>query len=293
MNYFIHVDDLGITENSSAQILRLWKDDVLNSFSIIANGDACDTVAKELQDDQNRVARIAVHFNLTEGNPSAPLNQVPLLINSDGKFRFGFGSLLLITSFYKFIGKNDLFDQIRTECTAQIDAVRKIIKNREISSIDSHNHIHMIPPIFSEISKAAKVNRIPEIRVSDEVLFCDKPLCDLISAYWWINLTKFLVLKFFSAINYSQFKAVEIDYCNIIGILYTGKMTLERANSGIKSLAKRKQQNVEVVFHVGRSLVAEGGRWDSALYRGFHSSSERDRERAEAIKFSDFLKTLK
>src|SRR5580698_10405128 len=92
MRLILHTDDLAITRASSEGIIAAWRAGALDSFSVIANGDAAHWVREALAAEPDRAARVAVHFNLTEGPSSA--GPGPLLTDGNGRFRRGFGGLL-------------------------------------------------------------------------------------------------------------------------------------------------------------------------------------------------------
>jgi hypothetical protein len=72
----------------------------------------------------------------------------------------------------------------------------------------------------------------------------------------------------------------------LIGVLYTGHMTTQRAQRGLAGAQARGVETVEVVFHVGRATPEESGRWRRhtslcSRYASFHLSPLRDVEREE------------
>lgn len=152
----LHSDDLGITSHVTECILDAWRAGYLHGFSIIANGDAIKQIPDALSSASELQARIAVHFNLTEGHSSAPAKQIPLLVDADGQLRHTFGSLFLIVIFSTWNKRRELFRQINIECIAQIVAVRSLCAGRAITAVDGHNHIHMIPGVFTSVARATR-----------------------------------------------------------------------------------------------------------------------------------------
>ena len=67
----LHSDDLGITSSITKNMLDSWRAGHLKSFSIIANGSAINEISDALTSSPELKARIAVHFNLSEGFSSA------------------------------------------------------------------------------------------------------------------------------------------------------------------------------------------------------------------------------
>lgn len=283
-----HTDDLGMTKKTTAYIIQSWINGHLDSFSIIANGDAAEDVRIELERNSARSVRIAVHFNLTEGRSSAPRNEVPLLVDDKGEFRHSFGSLFAVAMVSALAKKTDLFNQILHECKAQIAEVSSICGDRQIITVDGHNHIHMIPGVFSAVAQAARDAGIPEIRISDEPFYVASPWHDWRKMFFWINIAKHLLLKLLSANSRRVVKQFGLHSPDaIVGVLYSGKMSALRAMCGVKAAAHGSI--VEVVFHIGRANLSETARWRNNSYARFHISELRDSERAELVLFSQEL----
>lgn len=287
---FLHSDDLGITCQSTDQLLQSWRSGYLDGFSIIANGDAVGQISGILLADPERKARIAVHFNLTEGHSSARAEKVPLLVNAKGELRYTFGGLLRDVLISFPAKRRELLQQIALECSAQIAVVRSICGARTVTAIDGHNHIHMIPGVFEAIAQTAKDASIPEIRISCEPFFLEKPRSDWLQPFLWINMIKHFLLKIFSVS--SRHVALRFGLNSpdaMIGVLYSGRMSASRALRGVA--AATDVDSVEVVFHVGRADSSEVARWRHASYSKFHLSKWRDSERAEVARLSKQVHT--
>jgi predicted glycoside hydrolase/deacetylase ChbG (UPF0249 family) len=278
-----HADDLGITASATASILKAWRAGALDGFSIIANGDALKAVRDGLDESPSREARISVHFNLTEGPATSPREQIPLLVDESGRFRRGFGGYYLKRLFSSAASWKALRDQVEIECRAQIRAVRELCVPREVRVVDGHNHIHMIQGLFEVVTKAARAESVPEIRVSREPFHLASAI-DLLKPYWWINLLKHVLLRRLSRDAAPVAKAAGLQYPDyLVGVLYTGHMTASRAKCGIAAAGDAAE--VEVVFHVGRSDPSEcAARWGNRGYASFHLSPNRSLEYDELLR---------
>ena len=277
MKIIFHSDDLGITAGATRQILSAWAAGALDGFSVIANGEALDAVRQELEKHPERPARIAVHFNLTERAPSAPEREVSMLLGPDGMFRHSFGSLFAKWLLSSRSDWSALLRQVEIECRAQISAVRAASGGRRVQAIDGHNHVHMIPGIFSAVAGAARHEGVPEIRISREPFYLAEPVRDLLRGFWWVNLVKHALLRWLSrrAVPVTVRHTLQFPQY-MIGILYTGHMNRRRAQRGIDAAAALDASTVEVVFHVGHSEEAEASRWaGSGATASFHLSRSR------------------
>lgn len=285
----LHSDDLGITARATEQVLDSWRSGALDSFSIIANGDATRKIPGALMATPELRARIAVHFNLTEGRSSAAAEQVPLLVDRSGQLRHTFGSLLQNIIFSLPSRRRELLRQINKECAAQIVEVRSLCPGREITAVDGHNHIHMIPGVFAEVARAAYAADIPFIRISDEPFFMENPRHDGLRLFWWINLIKLLLLGFFSVNARQVARKVGLHAPDaMIGVLYSGNMSAKRALRGIRAASGATE--IEVIFHIGRATSEEASRWRDATYAEFHLSKSRDDEREEISRLATYLR---
>lgn len=282
MSVIFHGDDLGITAGASRTMLDAWSAGALDGFSIIANGDAIQTVREELARHSGRPARISVHFNLTEGRPSAPPERVPLLLGPNGTFRGSFGSLFARWLFGRTASRAALAEQAEIECRAQIQAVRALCGGRAVQAVDGHNHVHMIPDLFAAAARAARAEGVPEIRISREPFYLAGPI-DWLKPFWWINLIKHVLLRMLSRSAAPVAREAGLRFPRfLVGVLYTGHMTGRRAERGI---AAAGGDDVEVVFHVGRSDPAEAARWKGlGRYASFHLSPRRTTEYEELLK---------
>jgi len=286
-NIILHSDDLGITEQSTKDIIDSWINGDITSFSIIANGDAAKKIPFYFDEYSDINARIAVHFNLTEGYPSSNPEELSFLTGGDGSFNQSFVKLLVKSLFLAPKKRSEFHRQLYLECCAQIEAVKKLSIKRDVYAIDSHNHIHMIPGVFASVAAAAKDSGIREIRISKEPFFIND-VFDFFKLFWLVNSLKNLLLKIFS-VNASKIaKNLKLNSPTaFIGLLYSGHMTAESALSGIRAV--NSEGSIEVTFHIGKSLHHEKGRWINSLYSEFHLSPKREVERREVSKLSKLI----
>jgi predicted glycoside hydrolase/deacetylase ChbG (UPF0249 family) len=279
----IHSDDMGATAHVTQRMLASWQAGVLNGFSVLANGAACDQMAAALGADATRPARIACHLNLSEGPSSARPDTVPLLLDAGGNLRHTFGSLIQTW----LANRSALTRQVEIEWRAQIAALQQRIAPRKIAVVDGHMHVHMLPFLFPVAAKLAAEARIPAIRIAREPLFATDT-SDLLKAYFYVNLIKHSVLKACSWLATPTARRHGLSSpTQMIGILYTGHMSLAAALAGVDAARRKNAAEVEVVFHVGRAAEDERNRWQGRdSMAAFYCSPLRDLEHAEAAKLA-------
>lgn len=158
-----NADDFGISKGVNAAIVKAHREGILNSASLMINQKyAAEAVklAKEMSE-----LEMGLHVNLTNEYPAASAQEIPLLVDGQGKLKNGFVNLLLL-SFFK---PRQLRQQVEIEMRAQI--AKYLTTGLPLQHLDSHRHVHMIPQIFKTMRKLQKEFEVPRIRVMNENIF--------------------------------------------------------------------------------------------------------------------------
>jgi hypothetical protein len=185
--------------------------------------------------------------------------------------------------------REQLVNQIEVEWRAQIRAVQACVSPRRVDAVDGHMHLHMLPFLFPIAAKLASEEGILNIRISKEPFYFSS-FKDLLLPFYWVNCVKHFILKA-CAVNATWVARKQgLSYPEeVLGILYSGKMSLSRICSGVRVAQRSGAENVEVIVHFGRALSEEAGRWRSNPAIGdFYLSEWRDKERLE-IRSSELL----
>ena len=155
----VNADDFGLTEGVNRAIIDGHRNGIITSTTLMANGVSFDSaVAAGLAAPE---LGIGVHLNLTQGRPVSFASKVPSIVTSEGSFYPGPGTLVrrVLTS------KANLRD-IETELRSQIEKVAS--SGIRITHLDSHKHIHLLPPIFRMVLKLARDYGIECVRCPAE-----------------------------------------------------------------------------------------------------------------------------
>ena len=229
-----NADDFGISKGVNAAIVKAHREGILNSASLMINQKyAADAVklAKEMPE-----LEIGLHVNLTNEYPAAPSRQIPLLVDGQGKLKNGFVNLFLLS----FLKPRQLQQKAETEMRAQI--AKYLATGLPLQHLDSHRHIHLIPPIFKAMRKLQKEFEVPRIRVMNENIF--NTLKYNKNKSWLLDgaLIKYVLLRFLCWWN--GYKNDVYFYT----LLYTCKIAKEQFN-GVKIPAGYKA--VEIMIHPG------------------------------------------
>ena len=229
-----NADGFGISKGVNAAIVKAHREGILNSASLMINQKyAAEAVklAKEMPE-----LEMGLHVNLTNEYPAASAQEIPLLVDGQGKLKNGFVNLLLL-SFFK---PRQLRLQIEIEMRAQI--AKYLTTGLPLQHLDSHRHVHMIPQIFKTMRKLQKEFEVPRIRVMNENIF--NTLKYNHNKSWLFDgaLIKYALLRFLCWWN--GYKNDVYFYT----LMYTCKIAKEQF-SGVK--IPQGYKAVEIMIHPG------------------------------------------
>lgn len=223
MKYLIvTADDLGLAESINEGIAKAYSEGIVSAVSVIPTGEACDdavTVIKNL-----KLEEIGAHLALSE---TKPLLKSSRFYKNHNEFFFNL-----------FFGKISLGD-IYNELKAQLEALKK--RGFEITHINSHEHIHIIPKVLNIFVKLAKEYGIAAIRYPRE----DRPS----KGFKFNELYKKCVLSYFSGMTENTLKNSGLLYTDFfLGLIDAGKLTEKTL---IEMLKRLKDGVTELVCHPG------------------------------------------
>ena len=229
-----NADDFGISKGVNAAIVKAHREGILNSASLMINQKyAAEAIklAKEMPE-----LEMGLHVNLTNEYPAATAQEIPLLVDGQGKLKNGFVNLLLL-SFFK---PRQLRQQVEIEMRAQI--AKYLTTGLPLQHLDSHRHVHMIPQIFKAMRKLQKEFEVPRIRVINENIF--NTLKYNHNKSWLFDgaLIKYVLLRFLCWWN--GYKNDVYFYT----LMYTCKITKEQF-IGVK--IPQGYKAVEIMIHPG------------------------------------------
>lgn len=167
----INADDFGIHGEVNKAVYEGHTKGILTSTSLLAQGAAFDE-AVELAGTCPRLG-VGIHLCLVGGLPPVlSPREVPTLVGRDG---------LLPDNYIEFIskaytGKID-FSQVYAELDAQIEKVSAT--ELPITHLDSHQHLHVLPPVWKITTALMKKHGLHRLRLPREAyrfkLFTARP----------------------------------------------------------------------------------------------------------------------
>jgi chitin disaccharide deacetylase len=158
-NLIVNADDFGWTEGVNRGIVEAFRNGIVTSTSLLANGAAFAEAVEVFRTAAGLGA--GVHLNLSDGVPVAERETVTTLLNHKGEFAGGPEGLLL-----RRARRSLLLDEVEREWDAQIQKVRGA--GIEPTHLDGHKHVHMLPGLFEIALRLAKRHGVGAIRVSLE-----------------------------------------------------------------------------------------------------------------------------
>jgi hopanoid biosynthesis associated protein HpnK len=155
----VAADDFGLTEGVNQAIATAYRNGILTTASVIVNGRAFELAVGIVKN--NPGLDVGLHLNLTEGLSTADPTGIPSLANLSG-FLYDHPLKLAAALFRGRVRSADLETEIRTQIEKTIGS------GLEITHIDGHKHVHVIPQVFQAICHAAPDYGIQAIRSTVE-----------------------------------------------------------------------------------------------------------------------------
>lgn len=156
----VNADDFGLTEAVNRGIVHAHNEGIVTSTTLMAGGSAFDSavsISRSLPD-----LGIGVHLNLTSGRPVSPVQNIPSLVNRDGRLRWTPACLLRAV-----VARQVSLVEIETELREQI---RKVCKaGIRPTHLDGHKHVHLMPGVSEIVIRLARDFSIPAVRCPIEV----------------------------------------------------------------------------------------------------------------------------
>ena len=280
----ICADDYGLDSVSSRHIQQCIDRGQLNRVSVFPNFEEIDL--SKIRNGKN--VQIALHINLVEGKCLSDPNEITLLADKNGLLMHDFVGLLMIS----LLRPKAFKEQIYKEIKAQVLFWKSILPADMPFCIDSHQHTHMIPPIFKMLLKVLNDENISveHMRISAEPLLPYLRTPSLYFTYSAINIIKQWLLKFLWQIDKRYVNEDEIHKSYYMGILFSGNMDEKRVKKILPKyieLAEKKGKKVDVSFHPGyldQENVDFGNK--NVAFKRFYLSDKRKTEFESLINLS-------
>lgn len=152
----VNADDFGLTEATSAAILRCHREGVVTSTSVLALAPAFERSVPMLDDHPS--IGVGIHLALVgEDPPLSPPEQIPTLVDDEGRLPASWREFAGLAA----TGRIAIRDA-RRELRAQIDRVRSY--GLRPTHLDSHQHLHHWPTMWRLTRELADYAEVGAIR---------------------------------------------------------------------------------------------------------------------------------
>lgn len=164
MKYLIvNADDFGLHESINAGIIKGYQEGLITSTSLMCSAEAFDDAVKLAK--ENSGLGIGIHLTLVGGvKPLLASDKIPSLVDASGVFPENY-TVFIKKFFSGKVAKNE----IKAELSAQIEKALETGLN--ITHVDSHQHLHVLPGITSIVIELCKKYGIKRIRMPAESIF--------------------------------------------------------------------------------------------------------------------------
>ncbi|KQS95233.1 ChbG/HpnK family deacetylase [Chryseobacterium sp. Leaf394] len=250
-----NADDLGLSKGINLAILRAGNEGFLSHASLMANTDFFIHAIQDVIPHAPKL-KIGLHINLT---CCKAISGKSSITDAEGFLSNNFVKLL-------FMRKSDnVLNDLEKEIELQL---QKLLKNNiEITHIDGHEHVHVIPSINRIVRKLAKKYNIDRIREINE---------NFVTTFRYnfrtasvANLIKLFLLKFLSSFNHNK---KEIEFYTILNTCEINAQNL------FSYLESEKGKTVEVMLHPSvREMDGDNSNLDMR-FREFLQSDFRKQE---------------
>lgn len=147
-------DDFGLTRGVNKGIIHCYKNGILRSASLMANAPALEHATELYRDAEG--LDLGIHLCLNDLAPVC-MDFSGILVDRHGMF---FPKYLEVVK--KIVLYPRLVDQIKGEFRCQIEYLLR--RDVRLSHINSHKHLHILPPLWKIVSELAREYRIPFVR---------------------------------------------------------------------------------------------------------------------------------
>ena len=151
----VSADDFGIAKSVNEGIVKAFSEGIVTNVNIIPSGEAFQNAIESAR--RINLTEAGVHLALTEVRPVSGISEIPTLIPGGERFRSHYWGL------FKDLFLNKInTDQIYKELKAQVS--RAFDTGIRITSLSSHEHIHMMPAFLPVFIRLAVEYKIPFVR---------------------------------------------------------------------------------------------------------------------------------
>ena len=143
----VNADDFGLTPGVNRGIVRAFQHGIVTSASLLVTGSAFEDAVALARDFP--ALDVGLHLALVEEQAVLPPEALPTLVDKAGRLPGTKGE------FFKraLLGRIS-WDEVEREIAAQIARFQQT--GLRLSHLDSHQHLHMFPPVFQIVTRLTR-----------------------------------------------------------------------------------------------------------------------------------------
>ena len=143
----VNADDLGLTPGVNRGVLRAFQDGIVRSASLLVTGSAFEDAVALAR--QNPKLEVGLHLALVEERAVLGRKELPTLVDATGCFP------RTSTEFIRcaLLGRIN-WHEVEREIAAQINLFQQT--GLRLSHVNSHQHLHMFPPVFRIVRRLTR-----------------------------------------------------------------------------------------------------------------------------------------
>lgn len=151
----VNADDFGYTRGVNSGVIRCFRDGIVTSTTIMANGRAFEDAVEQAKN--HPTLGVGCHLVLVDGVSIEEPKAIPSLVDGEGRFPLTLADLMRRVTM-KSIRGEDIARELRAQIT-------KVIKQGIAPThLDSHKHAHAHPWILEWVMRGAEEFGIGRVR---------------------------------------------------------------------------------------------------------------------------------
>lgn len=151
----VNADDFGYTRGVNSGVIRCFREGIVTSATIMANGPAFEDAIEQAK--QNPKLGVGCHLVLLDGRCVETQTAIPSLADAEGQLPCTLGSLIGRVTMGS-IRQEEIAREIRAQITKVMEAGIKP------THIDTHKHVHSHPWILECVMRVAEEFGIGRVR---------------------------------------------------------------------------------------------------------------------------------
>lgn len=228
LQLIINADDFGWTDGHNLAVERAHLHGALSHASLLCNGEAFDGAVALSRRCPG--LGVGVHLTLSEGRPLLPPGRVASLLAQDGAFHDSVAPLLR-----RALSGRLRPEEAEAEWDAQIGRARDA--GLHLTHLDSHKHVHLLPPLLDVAVRLARRHGVPYLRLPLEA-----PRPQTLRRPGWVALSA-LCLRARGRLRQAGLRHAD----RFVGFSYSGGVDGQRLRAMVA--AGRPGEVLEVMVH--------------------------------------------